>query len=84
MARAITSLYDQVLDESGLRTSQFAILTSIRMHGAISMQELAAELGLDPSTMTRTLQPRARCSRWNETVTSRPNRAKTAVFASWR
>jgi len=57
MARAITALYDQVLEGSGLRTSQFAILTSIRMHGAMTMQELAAELGLDPSTMTRTLQP---------------------------
>jgi len=57
MARAITALYDQVLEPCGLRVSQFAILTSIRMHGAMTMQELAGELGLDPSTMTRTLQP---------------------------
>lgn len=57
MARAITSLYDETLEESGLKTSQFAILATIRAHGAVRMQELASELGLDPSTMTRTLVP---------------------------
>jgi DNA-binding MarR family transcriptional regulator len=57
MARAITLLYDETLDRSGLRSSQFATLAAIRTHGAVSMQQLAAELGLDPSTMTRTLAP---------------------------
>jgi DNA-binding MarR family transcriptional regulator len=57
MARAITALYDQVLESSGLRISQFAILTTIGSRGAVTMQELAGDLGLDPSTMTRTLQP---------------------------
>lgn len=57
MARAITAHYDDVLQGSGLRITQFAILVSIRGRGAVSMQELAAELGIDPSTMTRTLLP---------------------------
>lgn len=57
MARAITALYDETIEGCGLRTSQFATMVSIGLHGAIRMQELAAELGLDPSTMTRTLQP---------------------------
>lgn len=60
MARAITGLYDETLEDSGLRTSQLAILAAIRTHGAASMQELAAELGVDPSTMTRTLAPMER------------------------
>lgn len=60
MARAITGLYDEMLDDSGLRTTQLAILSAIRMHGAVSMQQLAAELGVDPSTMTRTLLPMER------------------------
>lgn len=60
MARAITGLYDETLDSSGLRTHQLAILATIRAHGAVSMQMLAAELGVDPSTMTRTLLPMER------------------------
>jgi DNA-binding MarR family transcriptional regulator len=57
MARAITGLYDQALEASGLRSTQLAILAAIRAHGAVSMQKLATELDLDPSTMTRTMQP---------------------------
>jgi DNA-binding MarR family transcriptional regulator len=60
MARAITGLYDSVLDDSGLRTTQLAILSAIHARGAITMQELAAGLGVDPSTMTRTLAPMER------------------------
>ncbi len=60
VARAITGLYDETLDDSGLRTTQLAILAAIRTHGSVSMQALAAELGVDPSTMTRTLAPMER------------------------
>ena len=56
-ARAVTSLYDRTLEPTGLKITQFAILAVIRMHGAVTMQQLAAELGLDPSTMSRTLRP---------------------------
>src|SRR5688572_12860783 len=60
MARAITSLYDATLGESGLRATQLAILAGIRTHGSVRMQTLASELGIDPSTMTRTLSPMER------------------------
>jgi DNA-binding MarR family transcriptional regulator len=60
MARAITGLYDETIADSGLKTTQLAILSTIRGHGAVTMQELAAELGVDPSTMTRTLAPMER------------------------
>ncbi len=56
-ARAITALYDETLEPSGLRMTQVAILAVIQAHGARTMQLLASDLGLDPSTMTRTLQP---------------------------
>ena len=56
-ARAITDLYDEALAPSGLRLSQFAILAAIRQRHGATMQELANELALDPSTMTRTLRP---------------------------
>jgi len=56
-ARAITDLYDDALATSGLRTTQFAILATIHLRAGITMQELAGQLDLDPSTMTRTLRP---------------------------
>lgn len=56
-ARAITDLYDRTLAPSGLRLSQVATLEAIRRRHGATMQELATELGLDPSTMTRTLRP---------------------------
>lgn len=56
-ARAVTQLYDRTLAPSGLRITQFAILAAIRLAGSISMHELAQRLNLDPSTLTRTLQP---------------------------
>jgi DNA-binding MarR family transcriptional regulator len=56
-ARAITDLYDEALAPGGLRLSQFAILLAIRHRHGATMQEIASELGLDPSTMTRTLRP---------------------------
>jgi DNA-binding MarR family transcriptional regulator len=56
-ARVISDLYDRTLAPAGLRLSQFAILAAIRQRQGAAMQELAADLGLDPSTMTRTLRP---------------------------
>jgi len=56
-ARAVTSYYDRALKDSGLRITQFAILGTIRAAGSIPMSRLATTLNLDPSTLTRTLQP---------------------------
>ena len=56
-ARAITDLYDEILGPSGLRMTQAAMLGAVAARSGAAMQELAAELGLDPSTMTRTLRP---------------------------
>lgn len=60
LARVVTAHYDGIIGGSGLKTTQLAILSTIRAHGAVSMQALAAELGVDPSTMTRTLAPMER------------------------
>ncbi|MDG2307886.1 MAG: MarR family winged helix-turn-helix transcriptional regulator [Candidatus Binatia bacterium] len=56
-ARAITYLYDETLAPSGLRINQFATLAAIHQRHGGSMQTIAADLGLDPSTMTRVLRP---------------------------
>ena len=54
-ARRITTLYDSHMAPCGLRTSQFAILVAVSQADGPTMQDVAAELGVDPSTMTRTL-----------------------------
>jgi DNA-binding MarR family transcriptional regulator len=56
-ARAVTLFYDKQLEPSGLRITQFAILAAVRAAGSVAMHDLAKRLNLDPSTMTRTLQP---------------------------
>jgi DNA-binding MarR family transcriptional regulator len=56
-ARAMTDFYDQTLEPSGLRLTQMAILAAIATSQGATMQSVASDLGLDPSTMTRTLRP---------------------------
>jgi DNA-binding MarR family transcriptional regulator len=56
-ARAITDLYDATLEPSGLKLTQLAILAAVQRERDLTMQDLATSLGLDPSTMTRTLRP---------------------------
>jgi DNA-binding MarR family transcriptional regulator len=55
-ARAATVFYDDALEPSGLRITQFAILAVLN-EGIQSMSEVASALGLDPTTLSRTLQP---------------------------
>lgn len=56
-ARAVTDLYDRMLEPCGLRLSQMALLAAIADSPGATQHEIAAKLGLDPSTMTRTLRP---------------------------
>jgi len=56
-ARAITGLYDEMIEPVGLKITQFAILAAIFADRDPTMQSLSAQLGVDPSTMTRTLRP---------------------------
>ncbi len=55
-ARAITSLYDGMLQTSGIRSTQFAILVGIAKAGSAAMGQLAEMLLLDHSTLTRSLR----------------------------
>jgi DNA-binding MarR family transcriptional regulator len=56
-ARGVTSYYDRKLKGTGVKITQYAILAVVRTAGSITMQMLASVLTLDPSTLTRTLQP---------------------------
>lgn len=55
-ARAVTRLYDMALQESGIRSTQFAILVGIAKKQPISIGALGDVLGIDSTTLTRSLR----------------------------
>jgi len=55
-ARAVTRLYDMALQESGLRSTQFAILVGIAKNQPVSIGALAAVLVIDSTTLTRSVR----------------------------
>src|SRR6516165_9535349 len=56
-ARHITQFYDQLLTQSGLRTTQFSILTKLRRLGPMTINALAAEMVMDRTTLGRNILP---------------------------
>jgi DNA-binding MarR family transcriptional regulator len=55
-ARAVTRLYDMALQETGIRSTQFATLVGIAKKQPISMGALGDMLGIDSTTLTRSLR----------------------------
>jgi DNA-binding MarR family transcriptional regulator len=56
-ARRVTQFYDQFLAPSGLRTTQFSILAKLRRLGETTINELAAEMVMDRTTLGRNVLP---------------------------
>jgi len=52
-ARALTRLYDKQLRPHGLRTTQFSVLVALATAGPMRVGALAAALGLERTTLTR-------------------------------
>jgi DNA-binding MarR family transcriptional regulator len=55
-ARRVTALYDASLAPTGLTVTQFSILVMIATAGPRPMSGLADAMGMDASTLTRTLK----------------------------
>ena len=55
VSRVVTQLYDDVLRPSGLRVTQFSILTSIGRMGEANLKQLEDTLAIDQTTLTRSL-----------------------------
>lgn len=55
-ARAVTQVYDAALQQTGMRSTQFAILVGIAKKQPVSIGALAGVLIIDPTTLTRSLQ----------------------------
>ena len=54
-ARAVTRAYDEALRPVGLRSTQFTVLVAASVASGIPLNQLAAILGLERTTLTRSL-----------------------------
>lgn len=55
--RIVTQLYDEMLRPAGIKPTQFTLLTAIRLAGPVAINDLAAGLVMDRTTLTRNLKP---------------------------
>jgi DNA-binding MarR family transcriptional regulator len=55
--RNVTQFYDDALSGSGLRITQYSILTRVFEHGGLTMNALADLLVMDRTTLTHNLRP---------------------------
>lgn len=57
LARHVTQIYDRVLAPSGLRVTQFSLLSMLAWKDGQTMGGLAAALDMERTTLTRNLKP---------------------------
>lgn len=56
-ARHVTQHYDRHLAPAGVTVTQFGILSRLDRHGPLTVNQLAARLGMDRTTLGRILKP---------------------------
>lgn len=56
-SRSVTQFYDEMLQPTGLRSTQVVVLTAIYAEKDLSLSRLARELVMSPSTLSRNLAP---------------------------
>ena len=57
LSRRVSQHFDHIVGEAGLKTTQYSLLSHITRLGPIRPGELADVMEMDPSTLTRNLQP---------------------------
>ncbi|MFB4390508.1 MULTISPECIES: MarR family winged helix-turn-helix transcriptional regulator [unclassified Pseudomonas] len=57
LTRTITRHYDQQLASIGLKNTQYALLSHVLRLGPLRPSELAKAMQMEPSTLTRNMQP---------------------------
>lgn len=56
-ARAASRQYSEMMKSTGLKVTQFSVLAILDATGPASITELAAKLGLERTSLSRTLKP---------------------------
>jgi DNA-binding MarR family transcriptional regulator len=57
VARAVTQLFDEMLQPTGLRSTQFTLLVAVARLGEAPMTQLSGVLVMDRTTLARNLKP---------------------------
>lgn len=57
LTRLVSQRYDAGMSATGLKTTQYSLLSHVLKLGPIRPADLAAEMRMDPSTLTRNLKP---------------------------
>jgi DNA-binding MarR family transcriptional regulator len=55
-ARAVTQYYEEALRPSGIRATQFSLLTTVKQFGTVNIGTLAEQSVMDRTTLTRNLK----------------------------
>ena len=94
-ARAMTALFDHALQGSGIRSTQFTILTSIAKSQPVSVGKVSETLVMDATTLTRnlnllrkqglvTVSPRGTMRQRFVTLTAEGEKALARAVPLWR
>ena len=59
-SRVVTQIYDAALEPAGLRATQFSLLVATHLASHATISRIAADLGMDRTTLTRNLKPLSR------------------------
>ncbi|MCG2634380.1 MAG: MarR family winged helix-turn-helix transcriptional regulator [Gammaproteobacteria bacterium] len=60
VSRAITRMYDEAIEQTGLRITQLSVLATLQQMGSSTVSALADNLLLDRTTLSRNLKPLTR------------------------
>src|SRR4030081_659396 len=80
-ARKITRLYDSCMQESGIRITQFTILSQLMLRGEMPVGKLAGVLGMERTTLTRNLAL-LEAERWIATKPGEDPRARLIAITA--
>lgn len=56
-SRAVTRFYDELLEPSGLKVTQYSLLNHLKRLGPLTMNELSKAMRLERTTLVRNLKP---------------------------
>ncbi|MEP6876443.1 MAG: MarR family winged helix-turn-helix transcriptional regulator, partial [Burkholderiales bacterium] len=57
LSRRVSQHFDHIVGTAGLKTTQYSLLSNVMRLGPVRPGDLAAEMEMDASTLTRNLQP---------------------------
>jgi len=80
-ARKITRLYDSGMQQSGIRATQFTILSQLMLRGEMPVGKLAGLLGMERTTLTRNLAL-LEAERWIATKPGEDPRARMIAITA--